>query len=234
MDARAGRPTPFLGRLAGVTQLVFAGLIAGVSAFASSGDPDFVPRWAVLFLWYALPGVIGLIGVQTRRPWLLLTAGVTTAIGASIAMSGVTLIFLVPAILFLFGAAQVARSAPDRGGRGWTWGLAQAGLAAAIGVLVVGTGAALIFNTDSACWTEYRTAAGVRIELMPFMTDGVQVPDGASSVSCSTGLITARGVGLAALLGGAALGLAAIGARRPRPGSGESESSVASKASVPA
>jgi hypothetical protein len=218
--------------LAGVTQLVFAGLIAGISAFASSGDPDFVPRWAVLFAWYVLPGVIGLIGVQARRPWLLLTAGVTTAIGASIAMSGVTLIFLVPAILFLFGAAQVARSARDGGGRDWTGGLAQAGLAAAIAVLVVGAGAALIANTDSACWTEYRTASGVRIELMPFMTDGVQVPDGASSVSCSTGLITARGVGLAALLGGAALGLAAIGATRRGHRPGEAGSAEAAEASA--
>ena len=234
MNDPAVRETRFLGRLAGVTQLVFAGLIAGVSGLASSGDPDFVPRWAVLFLWYALPGVIGLMGVQARRPWLLLAAGVSAVIGAGIAMSGITFIFLVPAILFLFGAAQVARSARDRGGRGWIGGLAQASLAAAIAVLVVGAGAALILNTDAACWTEYRTAAGVRIELMPFTTDGLQVPDGATSVSCSTGLITARGVGLAGLLGGAALGLAVIGARRPRPGSSESESSGAAEASVPA
>jgi hypothetical protein len=226
------RQTRFLGRLAGLTQLVFAGLIAAVSAFASSGDPDFVPRWAVLFLWYALPGVIGLIGVQADRPWLVLVAGLTTAIGASIAMSGVTLIFLVPAILFLFGAARLARSTPSRRGDGWARGLAQLGLAAAIAVLVVGAGAALLVNTDSACWTEYRTAAGVRIELLPFMTDGVQVPDGATSVSCSTGLITARGVGLAGLLGGAALGLAAIGARRRGPGSSESGATGAAEASA--
>lgn len=232
MDAPAARQPQFLGRLASLTQLVFAGLIAGVSAFAGSGDPDFVPRWAVLFLWYALPGAIGLIGVQARRPWLLIAAGLATAVGSIVAMSGVTLIFLVPALLFLYGAARLAGSSPPAVGVGWAGGLAQVGLAAAIVVLVVAAGASAILNTDAACWTEYRTPTGIRIELMPFSSGEIQVPDGATSVSCSTGLMSARGVGLAGLLGAAALGLALIGARRRGSGSGESRASEAAAGSA--
>lgn len=203
----------FAGRLASLTQLVFAVLISGVSALATGASPDFVPRWAVLLVVYALPGVIGLIGVQARRPWLLIAAGLTTAVGSIVAMSGVTLIFLVPALLFLYGGARLAASSPATGG-GWARGLAQVGIAAAIVVLIVGAGSSALLSTDSACWTESRTLTGIRIELMPFSSGEMQVPDGATSLSCSTGLISARGVGLAGLLGGSALGLALIAGRR--------------------
>lgn len=207
----------FAGRLAGLTQVIFAALLGGVSALASGPEPGFMPRWAVLFIVFALPGVVGLIGTQAQRPSLLVAAGVSSAVGAVVAFSGVTLIFLVPAVLFLYGAIRLSSSVQPVGGEGWAGGLAQVGLAAAVAVLLVGAGASAILNTDAACWTEYRTPTGTRIELMPYTSGGVQVPDGATSVSCGTGLISARGVGLAGLLAGSALGLAAIAARRRKP-----------------
>lgn len=233
-NARTADGGLFPGRLASVTQLIFAGLIAGVSALAGEPSPDFVPRWAVLFLVYALPGMIGLLGVQSRRPWLLIASGLAAAVGAVVAMSGVTLIFLVPAVLFLYGGARLAQSPPRAFGGGWAAGLAQVGLAAAIVVLIVGAGASALVNTDAACWTQYRTPTGVRLELMPFSTEGIQVPDGATSVSCSSGLISARGVGLAGLLGGSALALALIGARRRGSGSSESRSTDPESPGLPA
>ena len=226
-----GSASGFAGRLASVTQLVFAGLIGGISALAGDLSPDFVPRWLVLVLVYGLPGVIGLLGVLARRPMLLIAAGLTSGAGAVVAMSGVTLIFLVPAILFLYGSARVTE--PSRGARRGSWAnsLVQVGLAAAIIVLVVGAGASALLNTDSACWTEYRTPAGARIVLMPFSTEGVAVPVGASSVSCSTGLISVRGVGLAGVLAGSALALAAVGSWQRASGQTGSPSSRRSETS---
>ena len=42
----------------------------------------------------------------------------------------------------------------------------------------------------------------------------MEVPQGATSMGCSSGLISPRGVGLGALLDGAAIGLAILAARR--------------------
>ena len=219
--AAAAARARFPGRLAGITQLVFAALIGGVSALAGGSEPEFMPRWALLVTLYALPGVIGLVGTQAQRPWLVVAAGASSAAGAVVAFSGVTLIFLVPAVLFLYGAVRLATSAQRGGGEGLIGGLIHAGIALAILVLLVGSGASALVNTDAACWAEYRAPTGVRIELMPFTSGELQVPDGATSVSCTTGLISARGVGMAGLLAGAALGLTAIAARRRMPEAGE-------------
>lgn len=210
----------FTGRLAGLTQVLFAALLGGVSALASGPEPGFMPRWAVVFIVFALPGVVGLIGTQAQRPWLLAAAGVSSAVGAVVAFSGVTLIFLVPAVLFLYGAIRLSSSVQPVGGEGWAGGLAQVGLAATVAVLLIGAGASALLSTDAACWTEYRTPTGVRIEVTPYTHGEMQVPDGATSVSCGTGLISARGVGLAGLLAGSALGLTAFASRRRRDGSG--------------
>ena len=202
------------GRLGGLTQLVFATLLAGVSALAGDGSPEFLPRGVVLLAIYSLPGIIGLLGVAQRRPALLLAAAATSTVGSVLAFSGVTLIFLVPAVLFLYGAirlASVARGA----GSGSAFGiLAGSVLAAVLTVLMVGAGASALPVTDEQCWTTYRTPNGVRYEPAPYTTGEMQVPAGAISFSCSTGEISARGVGLAALFGTGAIGLALLSSRR--------------------
>ena len=204
----------FLGRLAGTTQIVFAALIAGVAAF--SFEPGFVPRSVVLFVAFAMPGVVGLIGTAARRPALLLAAGTTSAVGAFIAFSGVTLIFLVPAALFFAAAIRLARPpAPQPSpGSGLIARVALLGVATAFVLLLVGAGAAALLSTDAACWTTYPTPTGNRIEMGSWTTGEVSVPDGATSVSCSTGLISARGAGLGVLLATTALALAFVAARR--------------------
>lgn len=201
---------PLAGRLASLVQFLFAGIIAVVSAVATGSSPDLVPRWLVLFVVYSLPGAIGFLGVQGRRPWLLIAAGMTAGVGSVLAMSGVTLIFLLPAVLFMYGAARLSGVPAPADDSRWSGSLVQAGLALAILVLLVGAGASALLITDAACWTEYQTLSGVRIGLMPFSSGGMQVPEDATAVSCSSGVISARGLGLAGLLGGAALVLGAI------------------------
>jgi hypothetical protein len=206
----------FAGRLAGAVQIIFAGLIGGASALAGGGSPEFPPRSLVLLVVFAMPGIIGLLGVAQRRPSLLLAAGAAATVGSVIAFSGITLIFLVPAILFFVGAFRIASHGAGAAPRSLGGALAATGIAIALVVLMIGAGASALLVTDERCWTTYETPGGVRFEPAPYTTGEMQVPTGALSMECSTGAISARGVGLAGLLGGGALGLAmATGRRRP-------------------
>jgi|GEM_PF-2855655 hypothetical protein len=205
----------FIGRLAGITQIVFAALIGVVASFAA--EPGFIPRGAVLFMLFGLPGVIGLIGTAARRPALLVAAGLTSAIGSLIAFSGVTLIFLVPSLMFFLGAARVASVTSDSPWGGWLHGIVQLGVGVAIVVLLVGAGASALLVTDSGCWTKFETPTGGRVETAPYSTGEIEVSSGASEAGCSTGLISLRGLGLGALLGSAAVALTVLAARRRQP-----------------
>lgn len=202
----------FLGRLAGVTQIIFGVLLGVVASFRF--EPGFVPRGAVLLVLFALPGIVGLLGVAARRPALLVAAGLTSFVGAFIAFSGVTLIFLVPAAMFLVAAVLLALTGRPAGFTAWLIALGRLALSVLIVVLLVAAGASAILVTDSGCWSEYRSADGVRIELGPFIADGREMGGNAMSMGCSTGYMSARGVGLGALLGTAALALALVVARR--------------------
>lgn len=202
----------FIGRLAGLTQILFAVIIGGVASLGY--EVGVIPRGVVLLVLYSLPGVVGLVGVASRRPALLVAAALISFVGSFIAFSGVTLIFIVPAAMLLVGAVQIAVHGRPDPTEGWLARFLQVGLAAAIVVLVIGAGASALLVTDSGCWTEYRTDLGVRIETGPYSTGEMEVPAGATMTGCSTGLISLRGVGLGGLLGSAALGLALVVARR--------------------
>lgn len=208
----------FIGRLAGTTQVVFAVLIGVVASFAV--EPGFVPRGPILMGIFALPGVVGLIGVRARRPALLVAASLTSGVGSFIAFSGVTLIFLVPTVLFVFGAVALAGAPVGSPREGVVRGVAQLLIATLIVVLLIGGGASALLLTDSGCWTVYQSAIGVRVETQPYSNGEMEVPQGATSMGCSTGLISLRGVGLAVVLEGAAIGLAMLASRRRRDGRG--------------
>lgn len=77
------------------------------------GPPDTGARTAMVYLLLATPGVVGLVGVIGRRRVLHVAAGLLCMLQAVIAFSGVTLVFLVPALLFL-RAGLGGRTAPDR------------------------------------------------------------------------------------------------------------------------
>ena len=209
-----GGGSQFIGHLACVTQLTFAVLIGAVASIRF--EPGFAPRGTVLLVLYALPGLVGLLGVAARRPALLLAAGVASLIGAFVAFSGVTLIFVIPGLLFVAGAVRLVGAATGAVHDGWISGIAQGVLATAIVALFIGAGATVLLETDSGCWSAIRTPVGLRLERAPFATGEVALPFDAVSVGCSTGLISARGVALGTFLVGAGLVLAAVAARRPR------------------
>jgi hypothetical protein len=205
----------FPGRLAGAVQILFAVLLGGLSAVAGGDSPEFPPRGVVLLAVYALPGVIGLIGVSGGRPALLVAAAATSTLGSLLAFSGVTLIFLVPAILFLVGAVRIAADDSLAASATMRRILGGSLLAVALIVLMVCAGASALLITDERCWTGYATPSGIRYEPAPYTTGEMDVPTGAISSTCSTGVLSARGVGLAGLVGGGALALAIATRRRP-------------------
>ena len=201
----------FLARLGAVTQVVFAALLGIVASFGS--EPGFLPRGVVLFVVFSMPGVVGWMGAQRRRPALLVAAGLTSFVGAFVAFSGVTLIFLVPALLLVIGAVRVVTDVPNRPDPiAPTLGRAVAGVA--ITVLLLGAGITVLLLTDNACWVEYEVGHRPRIEVLPYTTGEMVAPANATSTSCSTGLISARGVTLGVLLWAGALLLAERSSRR--------------------
>ncbi|MEA2672823.1 MAG: hypothetical protein QOI92_15 [Chloroflexota bacterium] len=177
-------------------------------------EPGFLPRGVVVLGVFAAPGMVGLIGVRSRRPALLLGAGLASAVGAFTAFSLVTLIFLIPSLLFLIGAVRLAGGNPGSPRGGWTSGVMQVAIAVAIVPLLIGAGAAALLVTDSGCWTTFTTPAGPRIEVQPYTNGPIELTEPRTSMTCSTGLISPLGVGLAVVLDGGALGLAMLATRR--------------------
>ena len=198
-----------LARLGVLTQVMFAVLIGAVSGLAGGVEPDFVPRPVVLLAIFALPGLVGLLGVARHRPAMVFAAGIASAIGSLVAFSGVTLIFLVPASLMLIGAARVPAEPGD-----WRSRVGGAVRAFLVVVLLVGAGGSALLITDARCWTWRETPSGVVMEAAPFSTGEMEVPLGSTGSGCANGLISPSGVGLGLALGLAAIGIAALPVRR--------------------
>ena len=205
-----------LGRIAAVTQLVLAGVLAGFVSLHA--EMSAIPRGAILLGIFALPAVVGWIGANHGRPALVAAAAVTSGMGAFIAFSGVTLIFLMPAVLFLASSLLLGVPTPGEPRGGVASGAAQLVLAAAICALVVGAGASALLITDSACWRVHQTPAGSYVERLPYSNDGMTLAGDITSGGCSTGLISVRGAGLGAVLAAAALWLVSIAVRRRTTG----------------
>jgi len=198
----------FLARLGALSQIVFAALIAGVSALAGSSVPDFLPRPLVLFAVYGLPGLIGFIAIDRRRPAVLLAAAGASAIGAFVAFSGVTLIFVLPATFMAVGAIGMP------GGATSARSIAVGGVRALlILALLVAAGASAILVTDAGCWDFRETPQGTVYLPAPNPSPPMLVVPG-TGYGCSTGLISARAVGLGFVLGATAIGLAILPVRR--------------------
>ena len=201
----------FYARLGALTQCIFPLLIGIPSMF--SPVPDFVPRGVVIGGAYALPGVVALVGIAGRRPGLVAAAAATSLLGSAFAFSGVTLIFLIPALLLGAGAVGLGRARQPK--RSWAPGaVSQLAIASVLVVLMAGAGASALLDTDAGCWIVHETSTGPRIELLPYSTGGMELSGDAVSGGCSKGLISARGVELGVLLGGSALAIAGLAARR--------------------
>jgi hypothetical protein len=99
MTASARRLTWFAGAVVGLASVA-------IWIFARNQDtglqpPDPVPTPLATVVLLGLPGLIGWIGALTGRRSVVVAAGVLCLFQSVIAFSGVTLVYLVPAIAFL-------------------------------------------------------------------------------------------------------------------------------------
>jgi len=98
-----------LGVAAVVADLVLALLLTAVLLAWTNVSLDAVPRPLALLALFATPGLIGAIGVRAQRRSLLLAAGFVLLPGSLLSFAGVTLVFAVPAVLFVAAAATMPR-----------------------------------------------------------------------------------------------------------------------------
>ena len=216
-DPAAIQATPRFGTYGVALQLGLA-LLLGIfvagsfgagSGAGSLGPPDHLNRGVVLGLLFAVPGVIAAIGVRGGRPSVLVAAVVMDMSG--VLLSFATLVFVVPAVLFVTHAA-----ASDRGPIRLTSAVRAAVLGVALIALVVGAGVVLLTTTESRCWTAYSTPTGTEYRFSPFVGNGVEVtvPLDAIGSGCETGVLSAQGEAIAAVLALGAIVLAGLAGHR--------------------
>lgn len=213
--------TPRFGRYGVAVQLGLAlllGVLVSGSFLAGSGPraigpSDGLERGVVLGLLFAVPGIIAALGVRGGRPSLLVAAVVMDMAG--VLLSFATLVFVIPAGLFVAHAAATA-TMPSRVAAA----VRATILGAAVIGLMVGSGIALLTTTESRCWTAYSTPTGTEFRFSPFVGNGVAVtvPLDAVGSGCETGVLSARGEAAAGALAVGAIALAALATRRrPEP-----------------
>lgn len=177
----------------------------------------------MLALAYALPGLLALLAL-TGRPAALLAAGALSVLPAFTALSGVSLVLLVPAALDAVGYARWRPRPPLR--------LPALGLLAAI--VVLGTAALPVLASagdhTAWCWTATVDSGGHRtygrlVERPPVGPSGQHStglaeggPQGTTGeAGCSTGIIEPLRAGLALAVVAAALAAGLLLPSRPAP-----------------
>lgn len=215
---RRGMNPRFLGYAGAGMQAVLAlGLLALVNnANGSLEPPEPVDRGLALALLYLIPAVIGGLGAWAGRRSLLGAAAIACTIGSVLSFTGITLVFLAPALLFAVAAAT-PRGAWGPAGTVRSRSNAVVGLALAIALaaLMVGSGVSLLALTEPRCWVAEQTPTGLAYRIVPDI-GGSSVESKGDSAGCSSAVLTPRGAAVAAILGLGAVGLAVAAVARRR------------------
>ena len=211
-------------RLAAMVGLVVVAMAVALGVFIQlqehGGPPEAVPRSIVIPALYATAGIVAMIASYQRRPLVVMGAGVVCLVG--IILSVAAFPFAAPGLLLLALGARIAPAVgrPRRDGA----------VAAAVVVLVVGAGVALLATTGGRCWQETGTAAAP-IYAVTACDEGTGAQGGGESVGGATsngvevigsgydsGVLTSTGGALEGGLLLVALALvAATGSRAVRP-----------------
>lgn len=209
---RVQSKTIVIGTAIGI--LAYAAIVATVPNFLGGNEPR-PPWWAqravMLFILLSMPGALGTIGVVRRSPSTIGAAAIVCLCQSFVAFSGVTMGFVIPAILLFAGATRLQAERPlhveASGG---------AGLTAMI--LVFAAWTSMIAITEPRCYLIVRDSdRSIRTVEVP-ATSGNQccathtVP-GAAAIGggCSSAELTPHGILISCAF---ALGAVAIAARR--------------------
>lgn len=222
-DARTRADPRRLGLGAAAIAAGYAGVV-GIISFAAGandpGPPEVVPRPVVLALLLMLPAAIAAIGAWRRSGPLLIAAGVLCLAQAFIAFSGVTLPFVVPAILLLaLGGRATAVPHPRRSALG----------ALVVVALGVGSWFAFLGTTEEVCWVARTGSNGELVYSQIPVTDTFTMGIDDVASGCDGGALSTRGVVLASILAIGAIVIAELSSRTagPSPGSAPARSTIA-------
>lgn len=97
--------------IAGVSVIALAILIRFLASASDGPEPPVVGRGFASAVLLGAPGIIGLLGAWTRRGTVLAAAAVVCLLQSAVSFSGVTLVYLVPALVLLRSATE-GSSAP--------------------------------------------------------------------------------------------------------------------------
>jgi hypothetical protein len=203
--------------LATAAVIVVYGLVVAAIPFLQ-GEDFPAPPWALyrplaLAGLFAVPAVVAAIGAIRGVGQLLVAAGVLCFLQAFISFSGVTLGFVVPAIVLLaLGATTGTEGArPDRAA-------ALAGIL--VIVLTIAAWVSLFAFTEPRCYVVTRGADGrvvtTEVPATDAMLNGPAEIQGEGE-GCSSAELTIQGIGVSAVLAIGAIALAAS-TSRPRRG----------------
>ena len=165
------------------------GLISASASAGEPGPPEVVPRPVVIAVLLMLPAAIATIGAWRRCGPLLIAAGILCLAQSFIAFSGVTLPFVIPAVLLLvIGGRASAVPHPRRAGL------------AAIAVVALGIGSwfALLGTTEEVCWVARTGADGELVYSRIPVTDSYTMGLDDVASGCDGGALTTQGIALAA------------------------------------
>jgi hypothetical protein len=101
---------------AALATLCAAGLVFVAASNQTPGLPAEVPWPFVFGAILGTPAVIGALGAVSGRRVLLVAAGILCVVDSILSFSGVTLVFLVPALIFFRAAAAARRHGANRSG----------------------------------------------------------------------------------------------------------------------
>ena len=223
-DSRPARDPRRLG-------LAAAGIIAGLALWVAAisaglvgdlvgddlGPPELVPRPILLGALLMVPAFIAAVGALRRSHPILIAAGVLCFAQSFVSFAGVSLPFLVPALLLLVLGASGASAETHR--------RAMVG-----GVLVIALGFAAwvapFAMTETSCWVARAGADGTLIYARIPVPAGADGGGGSGQVElglqptdvgsgCDGGALTIQGAALAAVFGIGAVAVAALASMTP-------------------
>lgn len=186
---------------------LFVALVPLIQQDRGPTPPWQIYRPIALFGLFAVPAVVAGIGaIRGVRP-LLIAAGAICLMQAYIAFSGVTIGFVVPAILLLVLGAGETWSEGARPSRDALF----AGVA--VIVLTIGAWVSLFALTEEICWMASPAPDGTLVYEQVPATDVMTLGPGQTAGGCDGGALTVQGMSVSAVLAIGAIAFAA--AARP-------------------
>ncbi len=208
-------------RIAAAISAAMAGLAVTIAVLPLIWEPQaspelaapmIIPRPILTAIFLAVPAAIASIAVIRKSPLMLVIAGLLAFLQSFVAFSGVTLGFLLPALLLILLGVRAGgsddRSRPSR--RQLATGVLVIGLVVSAWLVVLGT-------SETVCWIARLGPDGTPVYRQIPLPDTISVAPSEIGGGCDSGVPTAAGLltGGVLILGALALAWLASAAEIP-------------------